>query len=87
MVRFFVVEVNHLGSNPRFDVDVVYLRLIIISVVDDVLVDSETFFYRFCESQDQTDPVFRMCSYDNVCVCVFIVMSAHTCMSIYVYAV
>jgi hypothetical protein len=58
MVRFFVVEVNHLGSNLRFDVDVVYLRLIIISVVDDVLIDSETFFYRLCESQDQADPVF-----------------------------
>jgi hypothetical protein len=58
MVRFFVVEVNHLGLNLRFDVDVVYLRLIIISVVDDVLVDSETFFYRLCKSQDQADPVF-----------------------------
>jgi hypothetical protein len=38
---------------------VAYLRLIILSVVDDVPVDRETLFDRFCESQDQTGPVFK----------------------------
>jgi hypothetical protein len=62
MVRFFVVEPIRPGLNPRFGVSVVYLCLIILLVVGDVTVDSETLFDRLCESQDQTDPVFRMCS-------------------------
>jgi hypothetical protein len=48
MVRFLVVESIHLCSNPRFDVGVIYLRLI-LSVVDNILVDSETLFDRFRE--------------------------------------
>jgi hypothetical protein len=54
-----VVEPTHPGSNFRFDMGVAYLRLIILSVVDDVPVDRETLFDRFCESQDQTGPVFK----------------------------
>jgi hypothetical protein len=50
MVRFFVVEPTHTGSNPRFDVGVAYLWLIILSVVGDVPVDSETIFDRLHES-------------------------------------
>jgi hypothetical protein len=50
MVRFLVVESTHPGSNPGFDVGVAYLRLIILSVVDDVSVDSETLFDRLRES-------------------------------------
>jgi hypothetical protein len=42
MVRFLVVELTHLDLNFRFDVDVVYLRLIILLVVGDVIIDSET---------------------------------------------
>jgi hypothetical protein len=63
MVRFFRVEPIHPGSNTRFDENVAYLRLIILSVVDDVPVDSETFFDRLREPQDQADPVFQICSY------------------------
>jgi hypothetical protein len=44
MVRFFVVESVHLGSNFRFNVSVAYLRLIILSVVGDVSVDNESLF-------------------------------------------
>jgi hypothetical protein len=44
MVRFFVVEPVHLGSNFRFNVSVAYLRLIILSVVGDVSVDNESLF-------------------------------------------
>jgi hypothetical protein len=62
MVRFFVVEPIHPDLNPRFGVSVVYLCLIILLVVGGVTVDSETLFDRLCESQDQTDSVFQMCS-------------------------
>jgi hypothetical protein len=41
MVRLFRI---HLDSNLRFDVGVVYLRLIILSEVGDVSVDSDIFF-------------------------------------------
>jgi hypothetical protein len=61
MVRFLVVEPTHPGSNPRFDMCVAYLCLIILSVVDNVSVDSETLFDRLRESQDPAGPVFRMC--------------------------
>jgi hypothetical protein len=43
------METTHLGLNPRFDVGVTYLRLIILSVVDNVPVDSETLFDRLRE--------------------------------------
>jgi hypothetical protein len=57
-----VVEPNPPGLNPRFGVGVIYLQLIILSVVDDVPVDSETLFDQLRESQDQDGTVFRMCS-------------------------
>jgi hypothetical protein len=41
MVRFLIVEQIQPGSNPRFNIDVTYLQLIILSVVADVPVDSE----------------------------------------------
>jgi hypothetical protein len=47
MVRFLVEELSHLDSNFRFDVDVVYLRLIILLVVGDVIIDNETFLIDF----------------------------------------
>jgi hypothetical protein len=59
MVRFFVVELTHAGSNPRFNVGVAYLWLIILSVVDEVSVDNETLFGRLHESQDQAGSVFQ----------------------------
>jgi hypothetical protein len=36
MVRFFVMELIHLVLNPRFNVGVMYLRLITLLVVDNV---------------------------------------------------
>jgi hypothetical protein len=62
MVSFLVVELTHPGLNHRFDIDVAYLWLIILSVVGDVSVDSGTLFDRLCESQDQDDSVFQRCS-------------------------
>jgi hypothetical protein len=52
------VEPIHSVLNPSFDVDVTYLRLIILSVVGDVSVDNETLFDQLRESEDQADPVF-----------------------------
>jgi hypothetical protein len=40
LVRFLTVKLTHLGLNPRFGM-VLHLRLIILSVIDDVIVDSE----------------------------------------------
>jgi hypothetical protein len=57
MVMFLVVEPTHLGSNPRFDVSVTYLWVIIFLVVGDVHINNEVLFNRLCEFQDQTDTV------------------------------
>jgi hypothetical protein len=62
MVTFLVVEPTHPDSNPRFDVGVTYLHLIILSVVGDVPVYSEALFDRLHESQDQVNTVFQRCS-------------------------
>jgi hypothetical protein len=52
MVRLLLVEPTHLGSNTKFDVSVTYLRLIILSVVGDVPIDSKAHFDQLHESQD-----------------------------------
>jgi hypothetical protein len=44
MVKFVVVELTYFGSNFRFDVEVAYLQLIIILVIDDVSINSKTLF-------------------------------------------
>jgi hypothetical protein len=45
-----MVEATHLVLNPKFNVDVIYLWLIILSVVDVVSVNRKTLFNRLCES-------------------------------------
>jgi hypothetical protein len=62
MIRFLVMEPIYPSLNPRFDVSVTYLQLIIFSVVADVLVDSNALFNRLYETQDQTGSVFYRCS-------------------------
>jgi hypothetical protein len=44
MIRFFVVESIYPNLNLRFSVSVIYLQIIILSVVVNVLIDSETLF-------------------------------------------
>jgi hypothetical protein len=56
---------------------VAYLRLIILSVVGDVLVDSEILFDRLRESQDQTNPVGV--HRGRIYIRVFIEVSARIC--------
>jgi hypothetical protein len=62
MVKFFMVKSIHLSSNFRFDVGVVYLRLIIFLVVSDVTIDSDVLFNQLRESQNKVDPIFQSCS-------------------------
>jgi hypothetical protein len=52
MVMFLVVEPIYPDSNPRFNMSFIYLRLIILSVIDDVSIDRDALFDRLCESQD-----------------------------------
>jgi hypothetical protein len=80
-----VVEPIHPCSNPRFDVSVVYLRLIILSVVDDVLVIH--FLTDFMNLKIKLIQSFRVAYRCRVCVRIFIGVSTHTCMSIYVCTV
>jgi hypothetical protein len=56
-----MVELTHLGLNSRFDVSVTYLRLIILSVVNDVSINIEAFFDRLHEYQYQAGSVFQKC--------------------------
>jgi hypothetical protein len=43
MVSFFVVESIHLYLNYRFNICIIYLQLIILSVIYDVSIDSDAF--------------------------------------------
>jgi hypothetical protein len=47
-----MMESIHPDLNPRFDVGVAYLQLIIFSVVGDVPVNSNALFDRLYKSQD-----------------------------------
>jgi hypothetical protein len=62
VVRLLVVKPTHTDLNPRFDVGVVYLQLIILSVLDNVPINSDVLFNQLCESQDQVGSIFQMCS-------------------------
>jgi hypothetical protein len=44
MVRFLVLKSTHSGSNLIFDVIILYLQLIILSVVNDVPIENKTVF-------------------------------------------
>jgi hypothetical protein len=67
---------------------VLYLRLIILSVRDDVPVDSETLLMTdFINLKIKSTQSFRCVHRDRVCIRVLIEVSARTCMSIYVCTV
>jgi hypothetical protein len=83
----FLVKLIHSGSNSRFDVGVTYLRLIILSVVDDIPINSDTLFDRLCESQIKPIQSFRGTHKGRMCICVFIGACAHMCISIYICTV
>jgi hypothetical protein len=67
---------------------VLHLRLIILSVGSDVSVDSETLLVTdFINLKIKPTQSFENAHRDRVCAHVFIKMSIHMCMSIYVYTV
>jgi hypothetical protein len=82
-----VVELTHPGSNPIFDM-VFSLRLIILLAGGDISVDSETFFVTdFMNLKIKPTQSFGGAHRDRVYVCMFIGVSARTCISICVYTV
>jgi hypothetical protein len=67
---------------------VLHLRLIILSIGDDVPVDSETLLVTdFVNLEIKPVQSFRCAHRYRVYVCVFIEVSVHMCMSIYVCTV
>jgi arabinogalactan endo-1,4-beta-galactosidase len=66
---------------------VLYLRLIILSVVGNVSVDSKVHLVRLRESQDQQTQFFFEVIIKVGCMYVFIGMSIYTYMNIYVSTV
>jgi hypothetical protein len=67
---------------------VLYLRLIILSVGCDILVDSEVLLVTdFVNLKIKLAQSFGGAHRDRVCMCVLIGVSACTCMSIYVCTV
>jgi hypothetical protein len=85
---FLVMEPIHPGSNSRFDMCVTYLQLIILSVVGDIIVDSDALLVtdsmnlKFKSTQS-----FECAHMDRVCVRVFIEKNTCIYISIYVYTV
>jgi hypothetical protein len=67
---------------------VLHLRLIILSVGDNVPVDSEALLVTdFVNLKIKPAQSFRCAHRSRVCMCVFIGVSIHTCMSICVCTV
>jgi hypothetical protein len=67
---------------------VLYLRLIIFSVGGAVFIDSQTFLVTdFVNLKIKSAQFFRCAHRGRVCMCVFIVVSVYTCMSICVCTV
>jgi hypothetical protein len=62
LVRFLVVELTHLGSNPRFDMGVVFIANYSFSGRRRPRRQRGALGDRLRESQDQAGSVFQMCS-------------------------
>jgi hypothetical protein len=76
-----VIELNHTGLNARFNM-MLYLRLIILSVEDDIPIESETILViDFVNLKIKLSQSFRCIHKDKMYVCMFIGMSNH----IYIY--
>jgi hypothetical protein len=67
---------------------VLYLQLIILSVRGDVPIDSETLLLTdFMNLKIKPTQFFKDTHRGMMCMCMFIVVSAHTCINIYVYTI
>jgi hypothetical protein len=82
LVRFIVVDLIHTGSNPRFDMSVVFTANYFL-VEDDVLIDNDVFSVTdFMNLKIKLTQSSRGAHMSRVCMRVFIQMSAHMCMII-----
>jgi hypothetical protein len=87
LVRFLVVELIHTGLNPKFDMSVVFMTNY-FSVGGDVPIDSDALLVaNFVNLKIKPSQYFGGAHKGRIRVCVFIWVSAHTCMSICVCTV
>jgi hypothetical protein len=87
LVRFLIMKLIHSGLNIIFDMSVTFTANI-LSVVGDVPIDSETLLVTdFVNLNIKPAQSFEGAHKGKMCVCMFIEVSARTCMSICVYTV
>jgi hypothetical protein len=87
LVRFLVVELTYPDLNFRFNMSIVFTANYFfsgscVSVDSDVLLITD-----FVNLKIKPAQFFRVVHSDRVCICIFIGVSTHICMSIYVYTV
>jgi hypothetical protein len=83
LVRLLVVKLIYLDL-----IWMLYLRLIILSVGGDVPVDSETFLVTdFVNLKIKSAQSFRSGYRSRIYMCMFIGISVHTCINMYIYIV
>jgi hypothetical protein len=68
--------------NLRFNVGVIFLWLIILSVVDDVSINSETFLTAFVNIKIKLTISFRGIYKNKMYIYIFIEINTHMCISI-----
>jgi hypothetical protein len=87
LVRFLVIELTHLDLNSRFDMDVVFTVNYFFSGIRRP-IESETLLVTdFVNLKIKPAQSFGGAHRDRMCVAVFIGVSDHTYMSIYVCTV
>jgi hypothetical protein len=87
LVRFLEVKLTHLVLNPKFDMDATFITNYSL-IGGDISVDSDVLLViDFVNLKIKSAQSFRCAHKDRVCVYVFIYVSDHTCMSIYVCTV
>jgi hypothetical protein len=87
LIRFLVVKLTHPYLNPRFDIYIIFTVNYFL-VISDVPVDSETLLVTdFINLKIKLTQSFICAHRDRMYVHVFIRMSAHMYMNIYIYTV
>jgi hypothetical protein len=83
MVRLFVMELIYLNLNFRFNVAVLYLWLIILSVINVVLSTVKRYLTDFMNLKIKLIQFFE-CA-DKICAYIFIEVSTHIYINICIY--
>jgi hypothetical protein len=83
MVRLFVMELIYLNLNFRFNVAVLYLWLIILSVINVVLSTVKRYLTDFMNLKIKLIQFFE--GADKICAYIFIEVSTHTYINICIY--